>query len=439
MNFKLVKKMNEMCPVFIKGLFAPILRNKLINNKVFLNTYQELEKYDKLNEEEKEKLQFKKLKDILIYCYENVPYYKEKFELAKFNPKNMKCFEDIKVLSFTNKSIVLNNEKELLSKENINHYIAYTGGSSGKPLKIYLDRESIYKERAYVYHYWSKFGYDYKKSKMITFRGLEFNGKISKFNPIYNEIVLSPFKLSLDTIDKYLGIINKFKPEFISGYPSVIKNFCKLLEKRKIKLKIKHIFFISEGCSKEDNEYIKKILSCGTCIFYGHSERAVLGEKYEDQYKFNKIYGYTEFISTNIPNQFRIACTGFLNYKMPFVRYLTDDVIKVVEGKIVEIIGHNNSEVLIGKNNEKISIAAINFHSDAFKKIRQYQFEQFEVGKVNLNLLVDEEMTEEDIINIKKTLNRKINNVLEIEINFVEEINLSKRGKRKLIVQHLSV
>ncbi|MCM0647412.1 hypothetical protein NBE98_03350 [Clostridium swellfunianum] len=439
MDFKLVKKISEICPQSIKILLAPILRKKLINNKVFLDTYKMLDNYDTLSNENKKNLQFENLKSILIYCNEHVNYYKEAFKNAKFNPSTIKSFEDIKALDFTNKSIFLNNEASLLSDEDINHYIAYTGGSSGKPLKIYLDKDSIYKERAYVYHYWAKFGYDYKTSRMITFRGLEFNGKISKFNPIYNEIVLSPFKLNDESYEKYIKIIDEFKAEFISGYPSAIKNFCALLDKNKTKLNIKSVFYISESCSREDDEYIKKVLKCDTCIFYGHSERAVFAEKYDEQYVFNDMYGYTEFIPTDNPDEFRIACTGFLNFKMPFVRYLTDDVVRVIDNKVTEIIGHNTSEMLIGKNNEKISIAAINFHSDAFNKIRQYQFEQFEIGKVNLNLLLDKDLIEEDISNIKKALNKKVKDILDIEIKIVNEIKLTKRGKKKLVIQHIDL
>ncbi|MFL0246224.1 hypothetical protein [Candidatus Clostridium stratigraminis] len=439
MNYKYVKKISELCPQSIKRIFAPILRKKLVNNKDFLDTYYKLDKYDELSEEEKKKKQFEKLKEILIYCDDNVSYYKDIFKEAKFDPREMTDFKDIEVLPFTNKAIFLANENKLLSKLDINHYVAYTGGSSGKPLKICLDRESIFKERAFVYHYWSKFGYNYKTSKMITFRGLEFNGKIAKYNPVYNEIVLSPFSLNEDNIHKYLKIIREFKPEFISGYPSIVKNFCTLIEKTNTKVNIKYVFFISEFCPKEDNDYIKNILGCDTCIFYGHSERSVFGGKYEDHYEFNKIYGYTEFIPTSVKNEFRLACTGFLSYKMPFVRYMTDDIVRIENNKVVEIIGHNDSEVLIGKNNEKISIAAINFHSNAFNKIRQFQFEQFEIGKANLNLLMEDIITEEDKVNIRKALDTKIKDVLDIQIKIVDEISLTKRGKRKLIIQHVDM
>jgi len=436
MDFNKIKKLNEKCPQFIKVACAPFIRGRLIKNKVFINTYKGIDKFNSLSEEEKDLQQFKKLKDDLIYCYNNVQYYKELFDKINFDPYKITKIQDIKTIPYLTKEIVIENEGKLLSKENINYYLAHTGGSSGKPLAIYLDKESIYKERAFVYNYWAKFGYDVKKSKMLTFRGLEFEGKTYKFNPIYNEIVMSPFKLNENTIDEYVKVIRRFKPNFICGYPSALMNFCRLLEKSKESLTFKGIFFISENCSVEEKSYIEGVLKGKSTSFYGHSERAVFAEKYDDTYVFNKLYGYTELIPLEEENKYRIVCTGFLNKKMPLVRYLTDDIAVIHDGNM-DIIGHWDKEMLIGKNEEKISIASINFHTDEFKKIKQYQFEQLEKGKVILKIVKEENISKDDISLMNKALEKKLKNILDVEIKIVDSIALSNRGKVKKIIQHL--
>jgi len=436
MDFNKIKKLNEKCPQFIKVACAPFIRGKLIKNKVFINTYKEINQFNSLSEEEKDLQQFKKLKDNLIYCYNNVQYYKDLFDKVNFDPYKITSFEDIKTIPYLTKEIVIENEGKLLSKENINYYLAFTGGSTGKPLSIYLDKESIYKERAFVYNYWGKLGYDVKKSKMVTFRGLEFEGKTYKYNPIYKEIVISPFKLNENTLDEYIKIIRRFKPQFICGYPSALMNFCRLLKKNKESLVFKGVFFISENCTLEEKEYVEGVLKCKSAIFYGHSERAVFAERYDDTYVFNKLYGYTELIPTEEENKYRIVCTGFLNKKMPLVRYMTDDIAVIQDGNI-DIIGHRDKEMLIGKNNESISITSINFHTDVFKKINQYQFEQFEKGKAVLKVVQEEPINEDDILLMNKAIAKKLNNVLEVEIKIVDDISLSNRGKIKRIIQHI--
>jgi len=169
---------------------------------------------------------------------------------------------------------------------------------------------------------------------------------------------------------------------------------------------------------------------------YKTTQGQFFAEKYEDTYVFNKLYGYTELIPSEEENKYRLVCTGFLNKKMPLVRYMTDDIAVIHEGKM-DIIGHWDKEMLTGKNNESISIASINFHTDDFKKIKQYQFEQFKKGEVILKILQEEKISEEDIIRMNKSLEKKLKGILEIEIKLVDNIPLTKGGKAKKIVQHL--
>ena len=53
---------------------------------------------------EREKLQLARMKAILKRTYENVPYYKKRFDEIKFKPGEIKSLEDIKKLPFTTKS-----------------------------------------------------------------------------------------------------------------------------------------------------------------------------------------------------------------------------------------------------------------------------------------------------------------------------------------------
>lgn len=438
MDGKILKKLNECTPDIIKKLLSKQIRHKVINNKVFNDTLTELKSFESMTEEEKSKVHLDKLKDILIYAYENTIYYKRVFDKVKFNPYTFNNVKEIRNIPVINKKNVMNNFNEIISKEEINHYTAYTGGSTGKPLKILLDTDSIYKEKAFVYNYWGKFGYDYKKSKIITLRGLEFNGKLYKYNPIDNQIVLNPFTLNDDTVEKYVAKINSFKPEFIHGYASAIYNLCRLINKKNLKLNvnIKGICFVSENLDEVEKKYIEKTLNCKGNIFYGHSERAVFAEYINDSYIFNDLYTHVELIETEENNVFSIACTGLINKKMPLINYVPDDKVVVLNDKIY-IYGHWDKELLIGKNNEKVSMASINFHSEVFRKIKMYQFEQFTPGKVILNIVEDETLTEKDKKNILYSINSKLEDIIDVEINIVNKIELTNRGKYKKIIQHI--
>ena len=215
MNANIIKKLNEHTPDFAKKIFAPMIRGKLVNNKVFLDQYNEIKTFKQLSEKEKRKKSLEKLKQQLCYAYENIEYYKEAFNKVSFNPYEIESFDELKKIPYINKEIINQNYEKFISKEKIDFYNTQTGGTTGDPLVLYMDKDSIYKEKAFIYSHWSKLGYDYKKSKIITFRGIQFNNKIYKYNPIYNEIILSPFELNTKNIQQYINIINKFNPEYI--------------------------------------------------------------------------------------------------------------------------------------------------------------------------------------------------------------------------------
>mgnify|MGYP004517133795 CR=1 FL=1 len=439
MKGKLLKKLNESTPDSVKKIFSKHIRNKVINNKSFKNTLEELREFDTLDDVSKKNKHLEKLRDTLIYAYENTKYYKDVFDKVNLDPYKFNNIEDMKKIPTINKQFVLDNFDDIISKQEIDHYVAYTGGSTGKPLKILLDTDSIYKEKAFVYNYWSKYGYNYTNSRMITLRGLEFKNKIYKYNPIDNQIVLNPFMLNDDTIDEYIKIINKFKPEFIHGYASAIYNLCRIIDKKNIKLnvKLKGICFVSENVSKHEKEYIEGILECKSNIFYGHSERAVFAEWIDNSYKFNDLYTHVELIQTEEQGIYKIATTGLINKKMILINYVPDDTVEVKNNEMM-IHGHWDKELLIGKNNERISMASINFHNKVFDKIKIYQFEQFVEGTVQLNIVEDEKITDKDKLEIINIINTKLKNILDVKINIVENIPLTKRGKHNKIVQHIT-
>ena len=301
MGIALLKKMNTVLPDSMKTAAGPLIRGKLIYNNVFRNQYAVLDKYGTFSCAEQEKIQIETLKATLIHAYEHTAFYHTMFDRVGFNPYDFSSFDEMEKLPIITKADVSAHYDEMQADDISDYYHATTGGSTGEPLNILLDRQSIYKEKAFIYHYWKKAGYDYKKSKIITFRGLEFHGKYSKANPLYNEIVMNPFLLNKKTITIYIKKIERFGAEFIHGYPSAIFAFCKLAEEKSINLKglFKAAFFISENVFDYQKNYIERILDCNSYAFYGHSERAVFAEQIGGGYSFNKLYGYVELSEIN--------------------------------------------------------------------------------------------------------------------------------------------
>lgn len=426
-----LKNTYERIPRRLKYAFSPLFIRLMVKNKVFKKTWDELERFDRLSDDEKKEYQLKALRETLQYAYENVPYYRELFDQNGFYHECIKSVEDIKKLPLLEKDTAVKVGDKLYSTDDrLAYYKTVTGGSSGQALTVLLDKNSIYKERAIVTHYLSQFGYDPLRTKTVAFFGHN-KDKDYYYSPLKNEIVISPFRLfKNDQLESICVDIEKFGATYIMGYPSAIYLFAQMLEKSKRKIKIEHVVYYAENCTNEEKAYIEAVLGCPVDSYYGHTERACFAEIHENGCIFNDYYGLTELIPTDNENEYRIVCTGFLSRKMPLIRYATDDVVQKQPDGSMKLVGHKRSEIhLISKNGQKVFKGAMTLHVEELKKIKRYQYYQDEIGKAELRIVLDSPMTDEELKNVKDYITRRCEGLLDIKIVFVEELQLTTRGK----------
>ena len=442
MNKYFLKRIRDNMPESLKYIVAPVLRNKLLNNKYFIEYYDLLNKRESLDSGSVKAYQLEQLKSILIYSYQNVPYYHDLFRHSDFDPYKLSDFQEMSKLPFLTKDIVRDNFDKLISTQYIKngYYTATTGGTTGKPLKVLLDYDSIFKEIAFIYYYRSKLGYNFT-DKLATFRGVEFDGKLWKLNPMYNEIFFSPFKLSKETLKSYVMKINDYGSQYLNGYLSSIYSFARLLSENnmELKTKLKGIFLISENIDVKQREYVEQFFNVDSSTFYGQSERCIIAEEKEkNRYSFDPYYGFTEQILFD-DNTFEIAGTGFLNKIMPLIRYKINDVcipdnhLFIIESMRMSTMG------LYGKNNEFIGLAALIFHNDIFKNVTNYQFVQSNKGEADLLILGNEKFRLSDIEHIKREIDRKTNGVIVFNVKKVDSLILSPRGKFEMFISNFDI
>lgn len=440
MNANFAKKMYNHLPEWVKKFSGHMIRKKLINNKVFIKQYEELVKADSLSEEEKEARQFAYLKETCIYAFEHTEYYQKLFKSVDFDPYN---FEDVNIFSSKvptlDKKEVLDHFNEINVAEVDNYYSATTGGSSGTRLQINNTWDTFYRENAFHYHYMSKFGYDYKKHKLLLLAGEESEDLCSS-SPLHNMIRVSGRHLNQDNFYEAVKFINKFKPDFVIALPSAIYQFCKYLSLNNVQLdcSIQYIFYRSENVNPKQRKFIECTMGCKSTAYYGATERVAWGEEVENingvpVYIFNPYYGYVE---VDREDGISLVSTGFINSKMPLIRYKTDDIITKVEENKYTVEGHRTA-VMIGKNDESISVEYFCHLEETFDCIEKYQFEQYVKGKAIVNVIPRGELSQKEIIEIKKIFEKMAAGRIEFEVRIVKEVYLTPRGKFKLLYRSI--
>ncbi len=449
-NLNKLKKIYTNSPMWIKNLYSSI-PFEIRNGKDYRKWKNFLEK--ELNEEEYEIL---KLKETIFYAYENTTYYKKVFDNLDCNVLDFNELNDIEKLPFIDKEIVRENFDDFIAQSYSidKSYYVTTGGTSGNPMKYFQSKNVWNKEVAFVMNYFLSYGY---KPSMLkaSFRAGVFNNlpknQFWKYNPINNEIQFSPFHINEKNIKYYVDNLNKNKIQYFHSYPSSILMLIEHMKNQKLYLnyQLKAIFLTSENFSVHDAEIMKSFFKCDVSSFYGHAERLIFAPTYAkdlSSYKVNKRYGYFELIDNknkvikNNNQKGEIIATGFDNYSMPLIRYKTNDFVEYIDydNSIISMIeGRWEREYLLGKNGLKISVIALSFSSETFKNVMQYQFHQAEYGKVEYHIVIKDTFSSNEKDSIEESLNMQAGNMISFEVKIVNQLELTKRGKFKKIINKI--
>ena len=438
----------------IKKILRPLIYkipNKYRYGKYYRDFYKQIDDFFQLPLEEKRKIQLKKIQEIVEYAYFNVPYYKELLDKNNISYK-INSFEEFEKIPYLTKDIIRNNLDKLKSKEKIKNIKVTTGGTTGMPMEFYLDKKVVINELAFVDYYWNKFSNEYKNtSKIAVLRG-NIPSKNKKFEKIGNRLILSSFQLIKNNTEEYLKVLEKFNPDYLHIYPSSLSLVAEYIFENNIKINLpnlKGIYSSSETLNDFQREIIEKVFKVKICDLYGHSERAVIAfdNIKNENYTLDLLYGYTELISENNKNiisesleEGEIVATGFWNKSMPFIRYKTgDNAISSGKYSSLKKISGRKSEYFIDKNSNKIIfICSDEPFWNCKEKVDAYQYVQNEVGKCQLKIVKSKKFLltgndEKEIINELKRLYPNI----EFYISYVENIERTKRGKYKYLIQNI--
>lgn len=301
--------------------------------------------FEELNEtqwwpkEKLERLQFDRLKALLIHCKRNVPYYKDLFDSVGFNPDEPFNIEDFKRIPVCTKDTMRQNF-ERLKAVNIQDYkprVKTTGGSTGQPINYLNDFKSHSYLAANNLRVWSV-GSDYTiGDKFITIAHGSLMPKNNTWkNRFYflfqNSILITSYHLNEERLNEAINIINSSSAKFIYGYSSSILMIAKFAEAKNIKItsKLQAIFTTSDMLYKNQRELIEKVFGVIVYDSYGCPESGIVSFECNEHngYHLNQESSYVEILSQDIEGLGKIVSTPLLNYAMPLIRYETGDVGK---------------------------------------------------------------------------------------------------------------
>jgi len=415
---------------------------------------------DRWDAERIREYQLGELRRILTLAYEKTEYYRETFRSVGFQPGDLKSLEDLQRLPTIDKVSVRENWQRMMTRPMSDRSVdlVTTGGTSGEPMKFYMSSARHAPEFAHLTNCWSRVGYQ-PGDVFAVLRGKVISkptdGMYYEYDPLFRYHYYSTFHMSPDDLRKYLTHMNQVQPKFLHAYPSSLFALVEFAAGEKLSLpkSIRAVLFESEAMFPHQRELFRNKLNARTFSCYGHSEKLVMAGQCESSEEYHVVpsYGFCEVLKengsrSNPGEKGEITGTGFINDVMPFIRYRTGD--GVVRGgdkckscgrehlMLREIQGRWGQEFLVCRDGHTlISMTSLNLHDDTFDGIIRFQFQQTEPGKAVLKLVSTKTNGANDPARFQRHFAPKLAHGVDLEVQFVKEIPLTKVGKQPMIDQ----
>jgi phenylacetate-CoA ligase len=435
-----------------------------IGHKDFYPVYQKLMKDQWKHYEELKREQERQLKVIINYSYDYVPFYNRLFDSLNLKPEDINKIEDLEKLPILTKSDIKSHWEDfkpsILNK--IKYYNFSTGGSTGTPFKYRITKFERFLDSASRYKGWSFGGYELGDRVVflggssigignITTLPANLNKQIHEY--VRNIKMLSSFDMGEDEINKYIKIINSFKPYYLYGYASSIYLLSKWIEENNVAIyQPKGVLTTAEKLYPHMRTQIEKAFSCKVYDTYGLGDGGVHASECAEHCGLHiaterSIMEVVDKDGNQLEyGEGRILATSLYNYAMPFIRYDTGDLGTISNDICACGRGYKLLRDVIGRSADfLITPEGKNVHGWFFnpilweytKNIKEYQIVQEKLEKIVIKIVPEGNFDITQFDMIREAIRKKSTGWI-VEFKLVDSIDRTRAGKYKFIINELN-
>ena len=427
-----------------------------------MDIWREYKKAQWKNRTELRRIQEEKLTNMLIHCMRNVPYYRRIFEVRNIQSKDLKKICILNRLPLLDKITIRDNFNQLQS-ENIPQWRVKknsTSGSTGESLIFNVDVASASTRMAATFR-----NYDWCKvspfAKQTTLWGARFDEPDTKSFAdklrawTRPNLFLSSYKMTESQMGDYAKLLRGYQPQLLTSYPSPLEHFAYFCERCNVQIpSLGAIICSAEQLTEIQRELFEKVFRVPVFNRYGSREFGNVAHECEHH---NGLHINIERVIIEVLREDGSECkpgeigelviTDLDNEVMPFIRYRIGDMgswsekecpcgrglplLEKIEGRVFDLI-HTPSGNSISGTFWTLLLRHIS------QDIVAFQVRQESIDRVEILLQTSCEKLPEEL---ERTLLYKIADEapdLEVHIKYVNEIPLTKSGKRRFVISNIA-
>jgi len=447
--------------ILVKNIVFPLIDMKTIRWLYFYEKSQ-LWRPTKLRE-----LQENKIKKMISYVYNNVPYYKEAFKNRNLGPEDIKNTKDLEKIPILTHRDVRQNLGDLISasKSRGSLFRCQTAGTTGHPLLLYKDKNELGSANACLFRGWGWCGYHVGEKRallwgqrIVTSRFTSWKKKLVAF--LRRSVLLDAWNLSEKRVEVFVNRLNATKPVFLSGYASPIHVLANFINEKgaDLKFSLNGISTTADPLLGFQRKEIEKAFRCEVFDQYGCTEVNSLGFECEEHMGLHipiervhiEFLDEEDYSPVSEGETGKIVVTCLENYGMPLIRYDTEDLgVKREEScscgrnlPLMDSIVGRTRDLIRFPNGNVIYASFFAYALEDSEWIARYGITQFQLVQKKLDHIIlkiqsQKKPTRQDSESFKGLMKRHLGDIV-FDIEFVNEIPVSASGKRKYTISEVN-
>jgi len=265
------------------------------------------------------------LRSLLVHAFENVPFYRAKYLAADFHPDNVRDLGDLENIPLLTKDELRAAGVETLcgARDGGANRLLSTSGSTGVPLRMFRSEQSLWQFTAAnvaLYFDWC----ERRPIENVLYfldpspDGIDFAMADLLRSTVMSDRIVSVF----EPVDALAETLAEFSPEFISSYPSTLRNIAVHLDRRARRCEcVKLLHVTSETMAQSTRRLLARVFPRARLVeTYTTTEAGLVGHECPRDGGFHVAEdGVLVEIAGKTPG--RIVVTDLTNVSTPIIRY----------------------------------------------------------------------------------------------------------------------
>lgn len=414
-----------------------------------------------LSPEDLAQLQLTRLQALLEHCYREVPYYRRRWRELGITPADIRSLDDYARLPTLSKADIRENFQDLQAASWRDRLLfKRTGGSTGEPLELGYTRESYDRRVAVMWRGYGWAGARPGRRTLYLWAGSVGNPgqahqlKDRLYNAMFARRVLDSFGMTESNLAAYADAIDRYRPAVIVGYVGPLAQLAQwIVDTGRRVHRPESVIGAAEALHPFQREAISQAFGCPVYNTYGCREFMLIASEcsHHQRLHVNADHLVVELVGpggqpvAHGPGE--VAITDLSNYGMPFIRYVNGDLatasaartcpcgrglplLERIDGRVLDAIRTPDGRILPGE-----------FFPHMLKDVRglmHFQLVQRQLDRLELSIVRGDGFDDASLAYIRRETAKVLGHGVALDTRFVDEIPLTRSGKRRVTLSELA-